>query len=69
MTKRRIVKVEGEVFSKITRLMMEAHREHELVRDEAIGYVLAKEPELTVGMVHYVINQMAFAFAPAGGRD
>ena len=64
MTKRSIVKVEGEVFSKITRLMMEAHREHDMVRDETIGYVIAREPEITVGMVLYVIHEMAEAFAP-----
>ena len=67
MTKRSAVKVEGEVFSKITRLMMEAHREHEMVRDEAVGYVIAREPEITVGMVQYVIQAMAHAFAPADG--
>jgi predicted transcriptional regulator len=66
MTKRRIVKVEDEVFSKITRLMMEAHRNHELVREEAIGYVIAREPEITVGMVQYVIHEMAEAFAGVG---
>lgn len=66
MTKRRFVKVEGEVFSKITRLMMEAHRKHELVRDETVGYVIAREPEITVGMVQYVIHEMAEAFAGVG---
>tara|TARA_B100000287_G_scaffold80041_2_gene72452 strand:- start:480 stop:665 length:186 start_codon:yes stop_codon:yes gene_type:complete len=59
------VKVEGAVFSKIAGLMMEAHKEHEMVRDETIGYVIARDPEITVGMVHYVIDAMSHAFAPA----
>ena len=64
MTKRKIVKVDSEVFSKITSRMMEAHRQHEMNATEAIGYVIAKEPKITVGMIEYVRMEMAEAFAP-----
>jgi hypothetical protein len=43
---------------------MEGHREHDLTKEESIGYVVAKmNTATTVGEINYVIQQMAIAWA------
>ena len=62
MSQRVIQEVKDAKFSQIVSLMMKAHREHDLTREESIGYVVCKM-DATVGEVNYVIQQMAIAWA------
>ena len=48
--------------------MMKAHREHDLTKEESIGYVIAMmaaaNVTTTVGEINYVIQEMAIAWSP-----
>jgi hypothetical protein len=64
MSQRQIQEVKDGKFSKIVTLIMEGHREHDLTKEESIGYVVAKmNTATTVGEINYVIQQMAIAWA------
>ena len=44
--------------------MMKAHRDHDLTKEESIGYVIAMmDTPTVVGEINYVIQQMAIAWA------
>jgi len=64
MSQRQIQEVKDGKFSKIVTLMMKAHRDHDLTKEESIGYVIAMmDTPTVVGEINYVIQQMAIAWA------